>query len=79
MLVLSRKRDERIISRADITKLKALIAEAEARGETHLPLLTIQVVKIAGPLVRLGLEAANEIDLIREEVFLEQQQQCPTE
>lgn len=79
MLVLSRKRDERIIAHADIAKLKEFIAAAEASGATRVQLLSIQVVKIAGPLVRLGLDAPDEVDLVREEVFLEQQTQCPSE
>lgn len=79
MLVLSRKHDERIIAHADIAKLKEFIAAAEAAGATRVQLLSIQVVKIKGLLVRLGLDAPDEVDLVREEAFLEQQTQCPRE
>jgi carbon storage regulator len=48
MLVLSRKRDERLIIRNDIV---------------------ITVVEIRGDKVRLGIEAPDDVQVHREEVF----------
>jgi sRNA-binding carbon storage regulator CsrA len=80
MLVLSRKRDERVIAAVSIADLKRLITEAEVRGDDRLHLVTVQVVKLAGPMVRLGFNAEKVIDIIREEILVQENSDvCPSE
>lgn len=68
MLVLSRQVDDKVITHAKISKLKQMIAEAEAAGLDKVALVAVTVVKIGGGLARIGFEADTRIDIVRYEI-----------
>lgn len=66
MLVLSRKKDERVGAR--ITQAEAEEIFASGRGEI---VIDVQVIEIRGDKIRLGFAAPKQVRIHREEIWLD--------
>lgn len=80
MLVLTRKLNEEIAILTTVEALEKLLAELRTQTDNPKKLLRLgklQVCQISGPRIRIGIEAPEAFEIVREEVLTDGQRAAP--